>query len=398
MNGEELRERIHREFPDGIYLDWACTSGIKAPGCAEAVYRALCGTTSNINRGAYSKENQAGMNIFLLREQLRLFFDAPEDAVPVFTANVTQALDAAIRGSVGPEDHVIISGLEHHAVTRTLTEIGADYSVIPARQDGSADPEAFEALVRPETKAVVLNHASNISGTVNPVPGIFEKTGRHGLLRILDTAQSAGSLPVSMTKLNTDILCFTGHKGLLGPQGTGGMILTQETADRLKPFLTGGTGSESAVYTMPEFLPDKFEAGTLNLPGLAGLKASLDWIGGQDLRKIHEREMDIAQKFASAAEALPGLSIAGGTDYSGERCPVVSVIFDEAAGDPSDAAARLDEDYGIMTRSGLHCAPLAHKTLGSWPRGTVRFSFGPFTTPEEGRAATEALAQIVNRT
>ncbi|MGI6108865.1 MAG: aminotransferase class V-fold PLP-dependent enzyme [Eubacteriaceae bacterium] len=391
-----LSKEINTRFPGGIYLDNSASSSPKAPGCAETVFQTLSGTTANINRGSYSAENTAGMKIYQTRELIRRFFDAPVDCMPVFMVNITNALSTVIRGFLNPGDHVIISGLEHHAVTRALTGLGVDYSVIPSCPDGSADPAQFEKLICPRTKAVILNHASNVSGTVNPVGEIFETAGKYNLLRVLDTAQSAGTIPVSMTALHVDVLCFTGHKGLLGPQGTGGMILSQETADRIRPLICGGTGSISAEYTMPDFLPDKFEAGTLNIPGILGLGAAVDWLNSQDLQGIRSREQGFAQRFADRISEIPGISVAGGKDYSTTRCPVVSAVFEKESGTPQDTAARLDQEYGIMLRAGLHCAPLAHQTLGTLPEGTLRFSFGPFSMEEEADAAAAALEEIVS--
>lgn len=380
---------------DTINLDQAASSARKAPGVAEAVFRALAGETVNINRGTYQSENQTGLDVYQVREKVRRFFDAPEGSETVFTANVTQALNQVLRGSLEAGDHVILSGLEHHAVTRTLTEMGVDYSCLELDENYQAVAGSLDDLIRENTRMVVLSHGSNVSGTIQPAGEIFRKAHEHGLTTVLDTAQTAGSLPVSQRDLDCDILCFTGHKGLLGPQGIGGMILTQKTADQIRPVLTGGTGSHSESFEMPGELPDKFEAGTLNIPGIMGLGAAIDYLSGSTVERIHDKEMRLMRRFVARIQDLPGIRIAGGENYQKDRLPVVSLDFSDACMSAEEAAEILDQEYHIATRCGLHCAPLAHQTLGTWPQGTLRFSFGAFTREADLFSAVSALEDII---
>lgn len=380
---------------DTINLDQAASSAKKAPGVAEAVFRALAGETVNINRGTYQSENQTGLDVYRVREKVRRFFDAPDGSETVFTANVTQALNQVLRGTLEPGDHVIISGLEHHAVTRTLTEMGVDYSCLELDENFQALPDSVDDLVTDKTRMVVLNHGSNVSGTIQPAAEIFKKAHEHGLMTVLDTAQTAGSLPISQKELGCDVLCFTGHKGLLGPQGIGGMVLTQETADQIRPTLTGGTGSHSESFRMPAELPDKFEAGTLNIPGIMGLGAALDYLSGSNVDRIHEKEIRLMRRFVARIQDLPGIRIAGGDNYQKDRLPVVSLDFSQASMSAEEAAEILDREYHIATRCGLHCAPLAHQTLGTFPQGTLRFSFGAFTREADLFSAVSALEDII---
>ena len=240
----------------------------------------------------------------------------------------------------------------------------------------------MEELIRDNTKAVIFSHASNVCGTIAPMEKIGEICKKHGLIFIADCAQSGGSVNVDMERMNIDVLCFTGHKSLLGPQGTGGFIIRDETVPLIEPLISGGTGSVSDLETVPDFLPDRFEAGTLNIAGIYGLKAGLEFIKRIGVDNIHRREMELTKRFLDGVRELEG------------RTPVVSLDMEE---DVSETAFRLDREYGIMTRVGMHCAPNAHRALGTFPKGTIRFSFGYFNSEEEIDTAVEALRKITNR-
>ncbi len=384
-----------------IYLDQASTSFPKAPGTAEAVFRYMTECGCNVSRGGYTEAYSAEEMVFDTRTQLsRLFAGGGKPLSPknvLLTKNVTESLNILIKGLLKPGDHVLVSSMEHNAVMRPLNQLakqGIRFTRVPCGPDGSMDPEDLEKRIEPATKTVIMLHASNVCGTVLPA----EETGKicreHGLTFILDTAQTAGVLPVSMDDLGADAIAFTGHKGLLGPQGIGGFLIRDGLAQQMEPLITGGTGSISHTEEIPDFLPDRFEAGTPNLPGIAGLHAALDWLAAQPAGSILAHEQQLTAVFLArmeAAEAEGLIRIVGKRGTEG-RVGVVSIVPTRM--DPAELAFRLDEEYGIATRVGLHCAPAAHRTLGTWPGGTVRFSFGTFNTEAEAEQAAEAVTAI----
>jgi selenocysteine lyase/cysteine desulfurase len=284
--------------------------------------------------------------------------------------------------------------MEHNAVMRPLVQLekfGVDFSRIPGNEFGELDLDAVEGLIRPETRAIVMTHASNIVGTVNPLAEVGKICRRHGLRFIVDSAQTAGILPISMKEMNIDALCFTGHKSLLGPQGTGGFIIQEDMIDEVMPILTGGTGSVSHTEETPDFMPDKFEPGTMNLPGIAGLHASLGFLAEQGIETLRSHELSLTERFLAGLRELERaekVRIVGRRDMV-ERSSVVSIVTPRR--EMAEVAYELDENYGIMTRVGLHCAPSAHKTLGTFPTGTIRFSFGFTNTDADVDVALAAL-------
>ena len=384
-----------------IYLDQASTSFPKAPGTAEAVFRYMTECGCNAGRGGYAGAYSAEELIYDTRVQLcRLFGSANAETDPknvIFTKNATESLNILIKGLLCPGDHVLVSAMEHNAVMRPLVQMekkGVRFTRIPCAADGSMDPADAEKRMEASTKAVIMLHASNVCGTILPAARIGAMCRERGIRFILDTAQTAGVLPVRMEELGADAIAFTGHKGLLGPQGTGGFVIREEMAAELEPLITGGTGSISHTEEVPDFLPDRFEAGTLNLPGIAGLHASLAWLTAQPEGSILSHEKRLAAFFLNKMEELEGeglLRIAGKHGTEG-RLGVVSVV--PLCMDPAELAFRLDEQYGIATRVGLHCAPAAHRTLGTWPAGTVRFSFGITNTEAEAEEAARAVAAL----
>ena len=382
-----------------IYLDNGATSFPKPKEVADAVYTYMAGNGCNINRGCYSGAYDTEMTVFECREKLMTLFGGTDPANVVFTKNITESLNVVLKGYLKPGDHVLVSAMEHNAVMRPLvqlTETGVSFSRIPCDREGNLDLAAMEGLLTEHTKAVIMLHASNVCGTVMPFYEIGQFCKQHGLTFIADTAQTAGILPIHMEEMNIDVLCFTGHKGLMGPQGIGGFILKPHMVSKLTPLLSGGTGSISHTEEIPTFMPDRFEPGTMNLPGIMGLHAALCWLEDKGIQTIHEKEVKLTALFLQGLlpmEEEGKLRIVGKKDTK-NRTGVVSIL--PLRMDPSSLADSLDQDYGIQTRVGLHCAPSAHKTLGTYPEGTVRFSFGYFNTEEDVKEALSALQALLS--
>ena len=374
-----------------IYLDNAATTLQKPPCVTEAVVRAL-GTLGNSGRGVHGGSLAAGRTVYHARETLAALFgfDAPERVV--FTANSTEALNIAIFGLFGPGDHAISTDLEHNSVLRPLYRLregGMEVDFVPADRMGNIDYADFARLLRPNTRAVVCTHASNLTGNTLDLARIGAFCREHGLLLVVDASQTAGSLPISMKTCPADVLCFTGHKSLMGPQGTGGLLVRRGV--EIRPLLTGGTGMQTYLEHQPEEYPTRLEAGTLNGHGLAGLSAAAEWIMQIGVETIHAREDALARRFHEGVRSIPGVTVYG--DFSqAVRAPIVTLnIGDYDSGEVSDWLA---QDYGIATRSGAHCAPRMHRALGTERQGAVRFSFGWFNTQEETDAAVRAVREI----
>ena len=381
-----------------IYFDNGSTSWPKAPGVAASMTKLLESGAFNINRGNYEGAYELENQVLKTRMQLARFFHAPDSRCVVFTPGITYSLNCLLKGFLKPGDHVLVSSLEHNAVMRPLCQLASQdihYTMIPAETDGTTHPESIEALIRPETKAVIMLHASNVCGTIMPLKEISTFCQKHGLLFVLDSAQTAGTLPIDMEELKLDALAFTGHKGLRGPQGIGGFLIRSELASQIEPLLSGGTGSISHTEEVPDFLPDRFEPGTPNIPGILGLHAALDDLENSSMDLAFQHELTLTKQFIDGILTLDpaeaSLRVIGHKDTQ-NRCAVVSIQTLEV--DMARAAFELDDTYGIMSRVGLHCAPSAHKTLGTYPAGTLRFSFGPENTPEEVDTALHALAEI----
>ena len=381
-----------------IYFDNASTSFPKAEGVAEAVYHYLKDCGCNINRGGYDEAYQAEETVLRTRQQLTELFHGPDCRNVVFTRNITESLNVLLKGFLKAGDHVLVSAMEHNAVMRPLsqlTEQGVSFDRIPCMADGTLDVSAMDRLLRENTRAVVMLHASNVCGTLIPVETVGAFCHAHGLRFILDTAQTAGVFPIDMEAMHIDALAFTGHKGLLGPQGIGGFILQPDMVPLVQPLIAGGTGSISHEEQMPSFMPDRFEAGTMNLPGIMGLHAALRWLEQETIDAVRSHELELTERFLSGALDIPCLRVVGRQDIAG-RAGVVSVVPENA--DPALAADALGREYGIMVRVGLHCAPNAHKTLGTFPTGTIRFSFGRWNTPQQVDTALSALRELCGRT
>ena len=381
-----------------IYFDNASTSFPKAEGVAEAVYHYIKDCGCNINRGGYDEAYQAEETVLRTRQQLTELFHGPDCRNVVFTRNITESLNVLLKGFLKAGDHVLVSAMEHNAVMRPLsqlTEQGVSFDRIPCMADGTLDVSAMDRLLRENTRAVVMLHASNVCGTLIPVETVGAFCHAHGLRFILDTAQTAGVFPIDMEAMHIDALAFTGHKGLLGPQGIGGFILQPDMVPLVQPLIAGGTGSISHEEQMPSFMPDRFEAGTMNLPGIMGLHAALRWLEQETIDAVRSHELELTERFLSGALDIPCLRVVGRQDIAG-RAGVVSVVPENA--DPALVADALGREYGIMVRVGLHCAPNAHKTLGTFPTGTIRFSFGRWNTPQQVDTALSALRELCGRT
>ncbi len=384
-----------------IYLDQASTSFPKAPGVAQAMMDYLTMNGSNVNRGCYSSAYSAEEVIYETRQLLAELFHFSRCKNVIFTPNVTTSLNFILKGLLKPGDHILVSAMEHNAVMRPVVQLaacGISFDRIPCRRDGSMILEQVKPLIRPETKAIVTLHASNVCGTRMPLTALGEICQRHHLYFIVDSAQTAGIVPIDITASHIDALAFTGHKGLRGPQGTGGFLVTEELAQQMEPLISGGTGSVSHTEEIPDFLPDRFEPGTPNLPGIFGLHEALLFLKSQNyMQTSYEKEEALTSYFLQQLFALDDtekhIRVIGKKDLTG-RNAVVSIQTPEI--DMAQVAWQLDSEYGIMTRVGLHCAPNAHKTLGTYPAGTIRFSFGPENTQEELDAAIYGLKKILN--
>lgn len=383
-----------------IYLDQASTSFPKAPGVAQAMvdYQTMNGV--NVNRGCYSSAYSAEEVIYETRQLLAELFHFSKCKNVIFTPNVTTSLNFILKGFLKPGDHILVSAMEHNAVMRPvvqLASLGISFDRIPCRTDGSMILEKVEELIRPKTKAIVTLHASNVCGTRMPLDALGEICQRHQLYFVVDSAQTAGIVPINMDKMHIDALAFTGHKGLRGPQGTGGFLVSQELAEQMEPLISGGTGSVSHTEEIPDFMPDRFESGTPNLPGIYGLHEALLYLKTHSLQAINEKELSLTGYFLEQLQALDDtgrhIRIIGKKDLT-NRNAVVSIQTPEI--DMSQVAWQLDNEYGVMTRVGLHCAPNAHKTLGTYPAGTIRFSFGPENTKNELDFAIQGLKKILD--
>ena len=379
-----------------VYFDNGSTSFPKAPGVAECIAEILTHGSYNINRGGYNSAYSLSDSVYLTRENLCKMMNGPKARNVVFTNNITSSLNMILKGFLKPGDHVVTSSMEHNAVMRPLVQLeqmGVKYSVAYGDEEGFVSAEAVRNAITDETKAVVMLHASNVCGTVNDLEKIGAVCKEKGVFFICDCAQSAGVIPIDMVKMNISCLCFTGHKSLLGPQGTGGFIITPEFEQHVSPLIAGGTGSVSDSLEMPHSMPDKFESGTMNLPGIVGLGTSIQFLNEVGIENIHKKEMEITKYFIECAKSLPDVRIVGKKEDTVMRTAVVSLDFEKH--DNAEVSYKLDDEYGIMTRCGMHCAPMAHKTLKTFPQGTVRFSFGYFSDINDVDYCMDAIKKII---
>lgn len=375
------------------YLDNAATSFPKPEGVSSAMKTYMDTVGATINRSVYGAAQDAGLVTLLLRESLKKFFHFPDPVTHVIlTPGATAGLNMVIKGYLKPGDHCIVSSMEHNAVMRPLLQLqGVEYDRIQANREGLINPADVENLIKPNTKLLIMAHGSNVCGAVQDAAAVGEICKKHGIAFALDVAQTAGHIDIDFEKWGLSALIAPGHKGLLGPSGIGVMLLRDDFAKELNPLIAGGTGSASDSEYLPDYLPDRFESGTPNLPGIYGLEASMRFLQQEGLEKLHTHEMALCKRFLDGVAQIPGAVVCGPQGLE-NRVGVISLDF--PGQDNAEVAYRLEMDHGILTRCGLHCAPSAHKSLDTFPRGTVRFSLGFASTEADVDIALAAIKAV----
>lgn len=374
-----------------IYLDNAATTMHKPKEVIDAVVEAMT-SLGNAGRGANEASLSAARIIYDAREKLCRFFNGEDPRQIVFTSNSTESLNIAIKGLLEPGDHVITTMLEHNSVLRPLYEMekkGVALTIIKADKKGRFSLEEMEAAIRPETKMIVCTNGSNLTGNYVDIGKVGEMAHRHDVLFMVDASQTAGVFPIDVRNMQVDVLCFTGHKGLLGPQGTGGMYVREGLA--IRPLKSGGSGVQTYSKTHPREMPTALEAGTLNGHGIAGLRAAVEYIEKTGLDAIRAKEQELMWRFYEGVKEIPGVTVYGDFD-SRERCAIVALNIGDY--DSSEVSDALLTEYGISTRPGGHCAPLMHEALGTVEQGAVRFSFAHSNTEEEVDIAINAVREL----
>ena len=376
-----------------IYLDNGATSYPKAPGVAEEISNYILNIGTNVNRGNYDSSYEAGNTVYETRELICELFKFNKAENVIFTKNITESMNILIKGLLNDGDHIIVSSMEHNAVMRPLNSIKykVDYTKATCNKYGELITENVANSIRANTKAIIMTQASNVCGTILDLEKVGEICKDNNLFFIIDSAQTAGFLDIDFNKLNADAIGFTGHKSLLGPQGIGGFIISDNMAKKIDTFIEGGTGSLSDTEMQPNYMPDKFEAGTLNIPGIYGLNSSLKYLLEQGVSNIRDKEIKLLDKLLEGLLNIDKIKIIGKDSLDG-RTGIISIDF--VNGDNGIIAHKLSKEYGIMTRSGLHCAPSAHKTLGTFPKGTVRLSLSHFNTFKEIEYTVDCIKRI----
>lgn len=375
-----------------IYLDNAATSYPKPENVYDAMINHMKNAGANPGRSGHRLSLEAGRAILKTRELIGTLFNIDNPMQIIFTSNATDSLNLAIKGVLKKGDHVITSTMEHNSVLRPITaleKIGVENTIIQCNDEGIIDPDDIKKAIRSNTKLIALTHGSNVTGTLMPIEEVGRIAKEADVLFLVDAAQTAGIYDIDVKKLNIDLLAVPGHKGLMGPQGTG-ILYIREGLDVLH-FKEGGTGSKSEELTQPEMLPDRYESGTANTPGIVGLGAGIEFILKEGIEKIRNHEKELTQYFIEALEQIEQVKVYGPKD-SEKQGAVISMNIGEE--DSSEIAFVLDQAFDIAVRSGLHCAPLAHKTIGSFEQGTVRFSIGYFNTKEDIDRAVAAIKEI----
>ena len=375
-----------------VYLDNAATSSMKPESVKNAIINYYENIGCSPGRGGYECSLKAGRIILEARTKISNFFNVPKPEQIIFTHNVTYALNMAIKGILEKGDHVITTSMEHNSVLRPLKGLEnkniVEVDYLKCNKDGSLDPKKVENNIKDNTKLIVITYASNVTGTIMPVKEVAKIAEKNDIYFVLDTAQAAGLYNLDFQELKTDIMAFTGHKGLMGPTGTGGFAISKKASKNMSTLIEGGTGSVSDKEYQPDFLPDKFESGTKNTPGIAGLKAGIEFIQKIGLETIRKHEKNLAKIFIEGLKVIDKITIYGPIDIN-KQTPTISITYKNK--DMGEMSFLLDDKYGIMTRSGLHCAPLAHKTIGTFPQGTLRFSTGYFNTKDDIKYTLEKL-------
>jgi cysteine desulfurase family protein len=381
-----------------IYLDYAATSWPKPKEVLRAMMDFLEYSGGNPGRSGHRLSIAAARIIFAARESLAELFHAPDPMRVIFTQNVTYAINLALRGLVHPGDRVVTTSMEHNSVMRPLRSLekqGVKVEVVPCNPTGCLDLQALKAALAQPTRLMAMTHASNVVGTLLPIREAADLAHQAGALLLVDAAQTAGVIPIDQPALGIDLLAFTGHKGLHGPPGTGGLLLgAQVNIEELEPLVRGGTGSKSEFEEQPCMLPDKYESGTPNGVGIAGLGAGVRWVKTRGIESIRAHEEALTGMLLDGLDEIPGVTLYG--TGSADKC--TSVLSCRVAGlHVSEVGLQLDDDYGILSRVGLHCAPSAHRTLGTFPEGTIRLAPGIFTSPADIRRAVAAFKKIASR-
>jgi cysteine desulfurase family protein len=380
-----------------VYFDNAATSWPKPESMMQAMTDFNAGIGGSPGRSAHRMSLDSGRIIFDAREKMAGLLGTNDPLQIVFTKNATEALNIAISGLLKPGDRCITSSMEHNSVMRPLRALeakGVMLDVIGCSASGGLDPAHIERAIKADTRAIYLTHASNVTGTIMPVAEVGRISKSRGIIFCVDAAQTAGAIPIDVKSMGIDILAFTGHKSLFGPQGTGGLYIRKGLEKAILPIMFGGTGSRSEYEQQPDFMPDRFESGTPNSIGIAGLSAGIEFTEKTGINIIREKEKHHASHFIDGLKKIKGTMVYGTQDIS-DRIAVVS--FNLGSLSPSEISLILDEKYGIMNRPGLHCAPQAHRTIGTFPSGTLRFSFGYFNTEDEVDYGLKALYEISRR-
>jgi cysteine desulfurase/selenocysteine lyase len=380
-----------------IYLDNAATSWPKPPEVLKAMTNVLELAGGNPGRSGHRLSVAAAREVYDAREDIADFFNVADPLRVMFTANATQAINTALRGLLRPGDHVITSSIEHNALMRPLRSLekqGIRLSIAPCAADGSLDVKEIGKAMNSHTRLVAITHASNVMGTMLPVGEVASTAHETGALLLIDSAQTAGIIPIDMTAMGIDFLAFTGHKELQGPPGIGGLVIGENVdASQIEPLMRGGTGSNSESEEQPNELPDKFESGTLNLVGIAGLHAGIQWVRNRGTDTIRAHLKELTEALIGGLSELPGIKVYGPLDANRT---VAVLSFNAQHMRVSEVGLKLDEEYGILCRVGLHCAPAAHKTMGSFPEGTVRLAPGVFTTMKDINTTIRAISQVIH--
>ncbi|GFP78259.1 aminotransferase class V-fold PLP-dependent enzyme [Clostridium fungisolvens] len=380
-----------------IYFDNASTSFPKPDTVSKSIYDFIVYNGGNAGRGASTSSLKSSELVYECREALCNFFNFDKTENVIFTQNITHSLNMLLLGAIKEGWHVITSSMEHNSVLRPLTMLKnqgkIELDIVQCDANGIVNETDIKSLIKENTRLIVLSHASNVVGSIQPLEIIGKICKGSNIFFIVDSAQSAGAIPVDFKLLNCDALAFTGHKGLLGPQGIGGFLISDELNAATLPTFTGGTGSMSSSLIYPDYLPDKFECGTLNLPGIVGLKSGLEFIQSVGLDTIEYKELTLTKRTLEILNDFNQITVYGFKDIEKERTSTIS--FNILNRDPSEISFILDKQYGIITRTGLHCAPLAHKTIGTYPTGTIRLSLGFFNSLEDAETLYKAIKNIL---
>ena len=376
-----------------VYMDGGATSFPKAPGVTESMINFLKNVGTNVNRGAYDKSYQAENIVFETRELLaNLFnFDLVENVI--FTKNVTESMNVLIKGILKTNDHALVTSMEHNAVMRPLNSLkNICYTKVQCDSEGYLNPADITKYIKDNTKAMFINHGSNITGSIQNIKRVGQICKTNNIYLIIDAAQTAGFCEMNFKEYNADAIAFTGHKSLLGPRGMGGFIVSKKLGETMTTLIEGGTGSLSESEYQPDYMPDKFEAGTLNIPGIYGLNAALKYIKETGLEVIREKELKLTEMFLDMVNEIKSIRVIGPNNLI-DRTAVISLDF--LGKDNAKVSHLLDKNYGIMTRCGLHCAPSAHKTVGTYPNGTVRFGLSHFHNEDDIIYTVNSIRKVI---